>query len=191
MIFINPLQWLFIRKVFKSSNNFNLIRLVTLSLTLIYNIYMITSEYPFKKGDEIFGKVDRFSPLGANVILNDISEGLLYENEIFRRLRIGETIKVYIKEISEDGLIALTLQPSGYKNFIDDAKEEIMQALRKYSGQLDLNDKSSPESISAQLKMSKKRFKEAIGSLYKERKIEFTETGIRSTSNLSGDKLIF
>jgi predicted RNA-binding protein (virulence factor B family) len=150
---------------------------------LLLNSNKLHMDNIYKKGDVVMGKVDRFSPMGVNVILDDSTEGLLHKNEIFRQLRRGETIKVYIKEIREDGNITLSLQELGYRNFINDATEKVIQALEENEGSLNLNDKSSPEEIADRLQMSKKRFKDAIGALYKARKIEFTEKGIKLTNS--------
>ena len=140
---------------------------------------MNSNQTEYKIGDEVTGIVDRLSPMGVNVLLDNDTEGLLYENEIFRRLFKGESIKAYIKDIRSDGKITLSLQPAGYKNFINSTTELILNALEKNGGHLPLNDKSNPEDIYYQFQISKKRFKEAIGALYKARKIEITEDGIK------------
>ncbi len=133
----------------------------------------------YKIGQEIIGVVDRFSPMGINVILDECNEGLLYNNEVFRHLRKGERIKVYITDIRADGKITLSLQQQGYKNFIDSATNQVLHALQQSNGFLPLTDKSSPEDIYYNLQMSKKRFKDAVGALYKARKIDITSDGIK------------
>ena len=52
------------------------------------------------------------------------------------------------------------------------------QFLKENNGILLLNDKSSPEDIYAELSMSKKAFKKAVGALFKQRKIVIKENTI-------------
>lgn len=117
--------------------------------------------------------------LGYSVIINHKNKGLVYDNEIFEPLRIGEELKGYIKQIREDQKIDVSLKPIGYHKAMDEYTERIYQQLIDSDGFLGLNDKSSPEDISDKLQMSKKAFKKAIGSLYKQRMISIEEDGIR------------
>jgi uncharacterized protein len=137
----------------------------------------------FEVGQVVSGVVDRFSPLGVNVQLNETTDGLIHANEVFRDLHRGEIINVYIKDIREDGKITLSLEKGGYKNFITDAKDTIMDALEKADGFLPFNDRSDPEEIQKTFQMSKKKFKETIGALYKEQKIQIRGDGIKIISN--------
>ena len=123
----------------------------------------------------IFG----FSKLGARVIVDQKYSGLLYRNEIFETLRIGDKHTGYIKKIREDGLIDVALQPQGFQASTDDARRVILDALMAEGGFLPLHDKSSAESIKESLCMSKKVFKKTIGGLYKEKKISIKDDGIR------------
>lgn len=132
-----------------------------------------------KEGDLVEGLVYKFSPIGANVRINDSLEGLLYGSEIFKDLRIGDRINVYVKKIRDDGKIDLSLEKSGYKNFIEDASSVILTKLKDAGGSLPFSDKSSPEEIQYRFQMSKKKFKEAIGNLYKSKRIEIGDEGIR------------
>lgn len=139
---------------------------------------MQSKEIQCKKGDQLIGIVSRFSPLGVNVMLENGEEGLIYESEIFKRLYKGDSIKVYVKDIRTDGKITLSLDPIGYKNFINPTTQIILQALERNNGTLPLSDKSDPEDIYYHLQISKKKFKEALGALYKARKIEIKENEI-------------
>ncbi|MDC7225733.1 MAG: S1-like domain-containing RNA-binding protein [Spirochaetales bacterium] len=120
-----------------------------------------------------------FSRLGARVIVDKKYSGMLYENEIFENLKIGEQYTGYIKKIREDGLIDAALQPQGFRAATKDAREIILDALENSGGFLALHDKSSAEEIKKQLLMSKKVFKKSIGGLYREKFITIEDDGIR------------
>lgn len=121
------------------------------------------------------------TPLGFNAIVNNRYSGLLYKNEIFENLRVGDAVKGFVKQIREDNKIDLRLQKSGYE-LVDDVKWRILNLLKQSNGLLPLNDDSSPEEIKAQLQISKKAFKKAVGALYKERLIKLTPKGIELNS---------
>lgn len=118
------------------------------------------------------------SPLGYNVIINQKYMGLVYENEVFKNLKLGDKPKGYIKQIREDNKIDVSLQKQGYGN-VEPNTQVILDKLKSADGFLPLNDKSSPEEITAQLEMSKKTFKKAIGGLYREKQITIEDDGIR------------
>ena len=117
------------------------------------------------------------TPLGFNAIINNRFSGLIYKNEIYESIRVGDKVKGFIKTIREDGKIDLRLQKSGYE-LVDDVKWRILNLLKDSNGLLPLNDDSTPEEIKAKLQISKKAFKKAIGALYKERLIKLTPKGI-------------
>ncbi len=115
--------------------------------------------------------------LGYKVIINNLHEGLIYNNEIFKNVFPGKKMRGYVKKIREDNRIDISLERIGYKAVLDHTGR-ILQEMQDNGGMLPLHDKSDPEEIKALLHMSKKVFKKAIGSLYKERKIEIKEDGI-------------
>jgi uncharacterized protein len=117
--------------------------------------------------------------LGFKMIINDQYVGLLFRNEIFQSLNLGKILRGYIKAIREDGKMDVTLQKQGYGNHIDDTSDFILNKLKEYDGFLPITDSSSPEAIYEMLAMSKKTFKKAVGSLYKQRLIALEKEGIR------------
>jgi hypothetical protein len=119
------------------------------------------------------------SGLGAKVIIDNRFQGLLYRNEIFEKLRIGDNHTGYIKKIREDGLIDAALQPQGFFAATKEARTVILEALEDSDGFLPIHDKSSADEINSTLCMSKKVFKKTIGGLYKEKKITIETDGIR------------
>lgn len=112
----------------------------------------------------VFEKTD----LGYNVIINNRYKGLIYENEIFRRLAWGDQTTGYIKNIREDGKIDVSLQPLGFLKARDENSRIILGKLKDNAGILHLSDSSDPIDIQEQLGMSKKAFKKAIGGLYRD-----------------------
>jgi predicted RNA-binding protein (virulence factor B family) len=115
--------------------------------------------------------------LGVKAVVNDQFLGMLYHNEIFKTLRLGEPIKGYIKKLRSDYKIDLSLQKSGYEEVLD-SKEVLWEKLKSNQGFLPLTDKSEPEEIYAQLQMSKKNFKKAVGGLFRDRRISIQPDGI-------------
>ncbi len=127
--------------------------------------------------DEVDLIVTRETDLGWEVIINNQHKGLVYSNEIFKKIAIGDKVKGYIKNIRPDQKIDVSLQPIGFKSQ-EPAANAIYEKLLMHSGFLSLHDKSDPEDIKRVFHMSKKTFKKGIGALYKERKIEIKEDGI-------------
>lgn len=126
----------------------------------------------------IYSKTDK----GYNAIINNMYVGLIYENEIFEEIRVGDRVTGYIKKIREDNKIDLSLQKSGYE-LVDDVKWKILNLLKQKNGFLPLNDNSTPEEIKLHLQISKKAFKKAIGGLYKEKLIALSDKGINLISS--------
>jgi len=128
-------------------------------------------------GDEVDLIISHITDIGINVIINDIHKGLLYKDQVYDDIRTGDRMTGFIKTIRPDNKIDVSLQKQGYEN-IEPNAEKILSELRASRGFLRLNDASNPEDIKTVLKMSKKTFKKAIGSLYKDKLIEIKEDGI-------------
>jgi predicted RNA-binding protein (virulence factor B family) len=116
--------------------------------------------------------------LGYKVIINNLHWGLLYHKDVFRQLEKGEQLTGYIKEVREDEKIDVSLTPLGYGK-IEGVAATILESLRIHNGFLSIHDKSEPEEIYALFRCSKKTFKQAVGSLYKQKLIILEEKGIR------------
>lgn len=117
--------------------------------------------------------------LGYKVIINNLHWGVIYHNEIFRPVAIGEHLQAYIKQVRDDERIDVSLQPIGYEQRIDPLSETILKRLDEAGGRLPLSDKSPAEEIARYFQCSKKSFKKAIGALYKARRIVIDEREIR------------
>lgn len=123
--------------------------------------------------------ITRQTDLGWEVIINNKHKGLVYNNEVFKKIAIGDVMAGVIKEIRADHKIDVSLQPLGEK-ILEPAANKILDTLSAHGGFLALNDKSDPELIREELQMSKKTFKKGVGTLYKARKIEIKADGIHA-----------
>ena len=129
-------------------------------------------------GQEVDLMVFERTDLGHNVVINNLYKGLVFENETFRRIAWGDNLKGYIKNIREDGKIDVSLQPIGFRKYIEPAAQQILDKLKQNNGILHLSDHSDPIEIMEVLEMSKKSFKKAIGGLYKDKKIDILTDSI-------------
>ncbi|HIG64910.1 MAG TPA: GntR family transcriptional regulator [Methyloprofundus sp.] len=148
-----------------------------IAATTYLNHYLSDEAHYLNEGDEVSLIIAGKTDLGFKAVVNDNFWGVLYHNEIFQPLREGQKLKGYIKKIREDKKIDLSLNKTGYTHVLP-ISEQIIQRLKDNDGYLELSDKSSPEAINAAFGVSKKVFKHAIGTLYKERRITLTKTSI-------------
>ena len=132
----------------------------------------------YEQNEEVDLIIADKTELGYKVIINNSHWGLLYRNEVFRDLSMGEKCKGYIKEVRDDEKIDISLYPIGY-NKVDGITQQIMAALKNSNGYLPVSDKSDAEEIYALFSCSKKSFKMAIGALYKKNIISIEKNGIR------------
>lgn len=133
---------------------------------------------PFEYGHKVDLILMNESEIGWNVIINKKYIGLLYFSDIFKKLYPLSEEVGYIKAVREDGKIDVMLQLDGFEN-IDEFRAKILDYLDQNFGLMYLSDKSSPEEIKAELQMSKKNFKKAIGGLYKDKLIEIQDDKIK------------
>jgi predicted RNA-binding protein (virulence factor B family) len=141
--------------------------------------YIQNDELTVKEGDEVALTIQQKTDLGYAVIINHRHKGLVFDNEIFKEVRIGDKLQGFVKKVREDKKIDVSLQVLGYRGAKDANSEMILEQLKKYDGFLPITDNSSPEEISTQFGISKKAFKKSLGALYKQRLIEIQPTGIR------------
>ncbi|TAE03815.1 MAG: GntR family transcriptional regulator [Bacteroidetes bacterium] len=115
--------------------------------------------------------------LGIMCIIDNEYAGMLYKNEVFQELEVGEKIKGYVKKVREDNKIDLSIRVLGFDGIRDQA-DIILDKLAANNGFLPFNDSSSSEEISKIFQMSKKTFKKLIGNLFRRKRIKITEKGI-------------
>jgi predicted RNA-binding protein (virulence factor B family) len=120
------------------------------------------------EGDAVDMLVIGESKLGFNVIVNNSYRGIVYRSDVLKPIERGKHITGYIKQKREDGKLDCTLKPIGFIPALEENQQIVLKALKKAKGTLMLHDKSSPDQIRDELHMSKKQFKAAIGTLYKD-----------------------
>ena len=113
--------------------------------------------------------------IGYRVIVNDQHWGMLYQNEIYGDVNVGERHTAYVKLVRPDGKVDVTLSKIE-KIRVDDLGGRILQHLRENGGTMTLNDKSSPDDILRQFGCSKKDFKKSLGLLYRQRLVTLGDT---------------
>ncbi|CAM3364675.1 S1 RNA-binding domain-containing protein [Zobellia roscoffensis] len=141
--------------------------------------FLSNDELTVRERQEVELLFTRLTDLGWEVIINDQHKGLVYSNEIYKHVAVGDRTKGYIKNIRPDNKLDISLQPLGEK-VLEPAAEAIYKKLMAHGGYLALHDKSDPILIKKELQMSKKTFKKGVGTLYRERKILIKEDGIHA-----------
>lgn len=139
----------------------------------------LSAEGDFKAGGHVDGTVyEILDAFGAFVAVDDKYSALIPHNEMSREIRVGDKVHARIKEIREDGKLTLSLQEKLPVQMGVDA-EEVLEKLIAADGFLPFHDKTSPEIIKREFRISKNAFKRAIGRLMKEGKIDILPEGIR------------
>jgi len=131
-----------------------------------------------REGQKVSLIISSRTEAGFVAVINGDHKGLLYKNEVFQPLRVGQEIDGFIKKIRTDKKIDLSLYKSGYGT-IDTLSKKILEAVQKQGGFLAVTDKTRPKIIADLFGVSKKSFKKAIGNLYKKRWITLEKEGIR------------
>ena len=106
------------------------------------------------------------SPIGYRAIIDSRHWGMLYKNQIFKPVKVGDRLEGYIRRITDDNRIDLTLRQEGYDGVANSA-EDLLKLIKENGGELPIGDNSSPEKVHALTQMSKKVFKRAVGILLK------------------------
>ncbi len=133
----------------------------------------------FQEGDPVAVIVDGSSEIGLRVIVNHRYWGIVHNNEIFKPLSKGDKLTGYIKTLRADHKLNISLTAPGPAK-VDGVAQNILNTLASHAGFMAVSDKTAPEVIYQLFGISKKVFKQAIGRLYKERRIVIEPTGIRS-----------
>ena len=118
------------------------------------------------------------SPIGYRAIINSRHWGMIYKNQTFRPIRIGDRMEGWVRRITDDNRIDLTLQQVGYDGVATSA-EDLLSLIKEHGGTLPVGDDSSPEQIHSLTQMSKKVFKRAVGILLKRGEITAEGTQIK------------
>jgi predicted RNA-binding protein (virulence factor B family) len=141
------------------------------------NKFLSNDDLNISVGEEVDVLIFEQTPLGFNAIVNNEFKGLIYHNEIFQKVKIGDKLKGYVKKIREDNGLDISLQKIGVQQLAI-SSDAVFNYLQNNNGFLPLTDNSSPESIMDTLQMSKKAFKKSVGILYKNRQVKIEDDGI-------------
>ena len=118
------------------------------------------------------------SPIGYRVIINNRHWGMLYRNQLFSPIAVGDRTKGYVRKLTEDNRIDVSLQQEGFAQ-VKDSAEVLLQLVRDNGGFLPLNDDSAPEEVNRLTQTSKKVFKRSLGMLLKRGAVTVDEQGIK------------
>ena len=132
----------------------------------------------YPEGESVKLLVASKSPLGYNMIVNDAHRGVLYDTDVAGPLEVGQLVEGYVRSVRPDGKIDLATGRAGYRR-IASVSEKVIAVLTAKGGRLPYHDNSLPEEIRDAFGVSKKAFKQAIGALFRERRILIEPDGIR------------
>lgn len=143
----------------------------------------LSKERPtYQPGDSVEALIQQKTDLGFKAIIDGKHSGLIYQNELFRELHTGDSVKAYVKQVRPDGKLDIALQQQGQQNVTDFARQLFQYIFESDEGFCPFHDKSDAEDIYAEFKVSKKTFKKAVGDLYKRHLITIEPDGLRLTS---------
>jgi predicted RNA-binding protein (virulence factor B family) len=138
----------------------------------------LSREFPrYGPGDGVDLLVCTETDLGYNAIVDGRHKGLLYRTNLADPLKIGARVRGFVKQVREDGKIDLSLDQAGYQR-VGPLADQILAELERVGGRLNLDDSSEPAAIRERFGASKKAFKQALGALFRARRIAFLEPGI-------------
>ncbi len=151
-----------------------------LMATARFNRFLDQTPAHYHEGESVRLLVASRSPIGYNMVVNNAHRGLLYHTELAGgALELGQVVEGYVRAIRPDGKLDLALGKAGYRR-VAELTDRIIAALEAApGGRLPYGDNSIPEEIRDAFGVSKKAFKQAIGALYRDRRIVIEPTGIR------------
>ena len=142
------------------------------------NRHLSEQNFSFKNNQSVTLQIAARTELGYKAVIDNHSLGLIFEADAYRNLDVGELLDGSIKRIRDDGKIDLLISRTSLA-FDRDLGNQILAYLRKHGGVSDLDDKASPQSIYKEFKVSKKKYKHALGGLYKRRQVALGANGVQ------------
>lgn len=150
---------------------------ITASMKLEKFVHKSLPDYA--PGQKVNGIIVQSTDLAYKAVIDDHHFGLLYKNEVFKPLMVGQKLPMYVKKVRTDGKVDLAIEAPGHVK-LDTNSQKILDRLTHEGGFLPFHDKTDAEVIYRHFGISKKVFKASIGQLYKQRKIEILPHGIKS-----------
>lgn len=139
--------------------------------------YISNAEIGVRAHEQVDLLVARRMEMGYRVVINNRHWGMIYNDQIFSPIKVGDRLTGYVHRISAEGRIDVMLQQEG-RQLRDSSAERLLELLQKSGGRLLLDDNSSPEEIASLTGLSKKSFKKAVGALYRQRRISIGKGAI-------------
>jgi len=149
-----------------------------IAASMLLDDFIEDEAFYLKEGDKVDLVIADETDLGRKAVVNNEYWGVLYKNEIFQKLRKGQKTTGFIKKIRDDNKIDLVLQMAKFGDKVDSVTEKILAKLESQGGVMLITDKSHPDEIYKAFGVSKKVFKQSVGSLYKKRMIAIDKTSI-------------
>ena len=150
-----------------------------IAASMLLDDFIQDEAFYYKDGQAVELIIAEETELGFKAVVDHKYWGILYKNEIFQPLQRGQKLNGFIKKVRPDHKLDLILSREKYGQKVDSTSDKILAILEKHGGYIALTDKSPPEMIYDTFAVSKKVFKQAIGGLYKQRKIILEDKGIR------------
>ena len=149
-----------------------------IAASMVLDDFIQDEAFYLKEGQKVDLIIADETDLGTKAIINNEFWGILYRNELFQKLRKGQKTTGYIKKVREDNKIDLVLQIAKYADKVDSVTEKILFKLKSQGGTMLITDKSPPDVIYSAFGVSKKVFKQSVGTLYKKRIISIDKNSI-------------
>ncbi|MCO6501124.1 MAG: GntR family transcriptional regulator [Vicingus serpentipes] len=145
--------------------------------TTKFGKFIKENKVTIKTGEQVDLLVSGETEIGYKVIVNSKHYGMVFKNELFKTIKIGDQLKGYLQRVRADNKLDITLN-SAKLNDVETLANEIYERLLKAGGKMSISDKSSPEIIKKEFQVSKKSFRRALGLLYSDRKITITPESV-------------
>jgi predicted RNA-binding protein (virulence factor B family) len=141
------------------------------------NRFFVNEHLDLKVGQEVDILIFEDHFLGYFAVINDAYKGLIYKDEVFRDLEVGEKMKAWVKKVKPTNEVDLSIQKIGFAR-LEDVKDILYDHLKANNGFTALTDDSTPDEIADVLHISKKAFKKSLGMLYKKRLVRIEKDGV-------------
>ena len=142
------------------------------------NDFLAETTDAYRTGQKVSLLIGDTTPLGVRAVVDNRFWGLIYADEIYTPIEQGQRLDGFVKKLREDGKLDVTLNQAGFAR-VGSSADTILDKLKQHKGYLPFTDKSPPEAVYATFGVSKKVFKQAIGTLFKQRRIVIEKDGIR------------
>lgn len=141
--------------------------------------YLNNQTKHYKRNDKVSLLIFAKTPMGFKSIVDNSHEGMIYHNEIFQKIHIGQSLEGYIKYVRDDGKLDISLQAIGKEKNTQEGTNKVVVALKEHGGVLPYNYKTDPETIKELFQMSKKNYKKTLTALIESKTISVDDDGMK------------